>query len=206
MDSDLNEAARRLEQALQVHPDYVVALVNLGLVRVRQGQTDDGLALFHRAISLDPQRSKTHYWHARALGRAERYEEAFAASTRAAQLVPRSLVYRYQAGMDAQAVEEYALSVPHLKAVLTLDPQHQEARFGLGFAQQKLGHTDTAIQTYRTYLKGTPGNAQIWFNLGYALMDKGLHAQASEAFRETLRLRPSYTEARELLARCEERH
>ncbi|MEC9072548.1 MAG: tetratricopeptide repeat protein [Myxococcota bacterium] len=204
MSDDLPEAARFFESALELEPGYVVALVDLGLVRVHQGRTEEGLALFEQAIERAPQRSKTYYWQAHALAEAERYTEAMEASEKAARQVPRNLSYRHRAGMDAQAAGEYARSIPHLQAALALDPEHREARFALGFAFQKTGKNLAAIDTYRSYLKRTPDNAQVWFNLGYALMEQARCDEAVEAFRETLRLRPSYTEAGRLLKRCED--
>jgi len=48
------EATQYLEQAIELQPDYVDALVNLGIVRAGQGATDVAGELFQRAVDADP--------------------------------------------------------------------------------------------------------------------------------------------------------
>lgn len=51
---DPAEATQRLEQAIELQPDYVDALVNLGIVRAGQGAADAAGDLFQRAVDADP--------------------------------------------------------------------------------------------------------------------------------------------------------
>ncbi len=51
---DASEAVRHLEQAVELQPDYVDALVNLGIVRAGQGETEAAGDLFQRAVDAGP--------------------------------------------------------------------------------------------------------------------------------------------------------
>ena len=48
------EAVQHLERAVELEPDYVDALVNLGIVQAGGGDVEAGGALFQRAVDADP--------------------------------------------------------------------------------------------------------------------------------------------------------
>ena len=50
----LREAAHSYELALQLHPQYVAAMVNLSGIRVTQGRIDEALPLLNRALQIAP--------------------------------------------------------------------------------------------------------------------------------------------------------
>jgi tetratricopeptide (TPR) repeat protein len=51
---ELERARAELEAAVRIHPRYAVALANLGKLRVETGSVDEGVALYRRALAIDP--------------------------------------------------------------------------------------------------------------------------------------------------------
>ena len=111
----------------------------------------------------------------------------------------------YAEGQAAQWRGEYARSLELLLEVERASPDLYLARFLIGFALQKLGRDQEAVEQYRAFLPGHPDHAQAHFNLGYALMQLGNYRDASASFERTLALQPEYREVHLHLGRCLEK-
>ena len=202
MSRDPKRAASLFLESLRLSPGYILANVNLGLVRIALGHPDEGVRLLRTAVQQAPERAQSWYWLAVGLGRAGRAAEAAPASDRAAALAPANSRYRYQAGLDAQSAGDFAASLRHLDVVARLAPDTPDLGFARGFALQKLGREEEAIAVYRAFLARRPEHPQAWFNLGYALMVLGRCSEAVPTFERTVRLQPGYAEARRWAREC----
>jgi tetratricopeptide (TPR) repeat protein len=85
---------------------------------------------------------------------------------------------------------------------LRYDPGYRDSLFLLGFAHQKAGLRDRAIEEYGRFLRARPNHFQAQFNLAYALMKNGDCDAAVPRFIRVLELRPGYTETHQHLATC----
>ena len=70
------EAERFYARAIQLYPNHVLALNNLGIVACRQGKFSEGILYFQRALKIDPRLAKSHSNLAVALYSAGRLDEA----------------------------------------------------------------------------------------------------------------------------------
>jgi tetratricopeptide (TPR) repeat protein len=73
---------------------------------------------------------------------------------------------------------------------LTTHPRDANAHFELGQLYALDGHTDSAIQAYRTVVEITPDHETAHFNLGLLYHGAGQFGEAVSSFREVLRLNP----------------
>ncbi len=191
-----------LEEALRLSPNFVLAHVNLGLLLIDLGQTQEGLEEVRRAVRLSPRWAQTHYWLARAYARLGRYQDAATASATAAELDPRNLSYQYQAAMDAQRVGNYEGALQRVAAVERIRPDYEETQFIKGFALQMMGRLDGAIPALQRFLASHPGHVQAEFDLGHALMTSKRCAEAVPHFEKVLALKPDYAAAHLHLSTC----
>jgi Tfp pilus assembly protein PilF len=122
------DAVRHLEQAIELQPDYVDALVNLGIVRAGRGDAEAAGTLFQRAVDADPD-------HANALSNLGTYhlqrgafQEAVTVLTHAAAAAPgradvvAGLAAAYLQLGNAVEARRYA------RQALALDPRQPTAR------------------------------------------------------------------------------
>lgn len=129
---DVAEAVQHLEEAVTLQPDYVDALVNLGIVRAGAGDAEAAGDLFQRAVDAEPD-------NANALSNLGTYhlqrgafEEAVAVLGRAATVAPgradvaANLAAAYFQVGDADSARRFA------QQALTLDPGQPMARQVLG--------------------------------------------------------------------------
>ena len=195
-------AEKHYREALRLTPTNIWSHIGLGMLHIRQGQSEEGLAQVRRATELSPDWAVTHYWLSRALTKVGSKEEAAQESRRAWQLDPRSLLYAYQVAQDARAVQDYAASLKALQRLHAQRASYRESLFLEGFALQMLGRNQEAIASYRTFLQEQPKHVQTRFNLAYALMKESQYREAVQEFQQTLQLRPSYREVHLHLSTC----
>lgn len=87
----LEQAAQRYTQALELHPTHVGALNGLAVIHAQAGRTEEALALFARAMQLAPQAAHLHNNMGYALMRAGRLDEAGVRLRQAQALDPASV-------------------------------------------------------------------------------------------------------------------
>ncbi len=86
--------------------------------------------------------------------------------------------------------------------VLERDPNYSNVHFVRGFSQQMTGQQVEAITSYGIYLRTTPDDAQVWFNLGFAQMETEAFAAAVESYQQALAHGISGRDVHHYLASC----
>lgn len=196
---------KHLQEALRINPNYIVANINLGLLLIDQGQTEEGIEYCRKAVALNPRRGQSHYWLSHAYSKLGMIQEAAEASARSAQLDRRNLKYQYKAALDAQRTGDYSASLQYLRVIEQSQPDHEETLFLKGFALQMTGELSGAIESYRAFLAQHANHSQAQFNVGHALMTLGKYGEAIQHFERTLYLKPDYAEVHLHLATCSEK-
>ena len=156
---------------------------------------ESALAIFDRAVSLDPQYAEAHRNRGMVLDHLGRYEEAIAAFDKALRLNPQdaeayfSKAYSLaETGRDEEAIAVY-------DAGLSLDQQDASAFYNKGNSLLALGRVAEAIASYDDALRINPQHAKSYNNKGYSLAKLDRREEALAAYDEALRLNPGYSEA-----------
>ena len=130
--SDAAAAIPLLREAIEAHPGFVDAYMELGRALLDSG-SDPAAAIqqFRTALNLDPERADAHYYAGLALRKkgdlAHAFEELKAAATMApcrVEMIRALATAAVDAGNRAEAVRE-------LRRVLAWDPQDQNASAAL---------------------------------------------------------------------------
>ncbi len=196
---------QRLEEALRLAPNYIIAHIDMGLVLIKLGDTEGGLKHLQTAVSLDSRQPGSHYWLADAYRTLGKKQEAALESAEAARLDPRNLKYQLQAAIDASNIGDFAGALRHVAPVIEQEPERGEAQFIVGFARQMTGDTKGALAPYTEFLRRNPRHSQAHFNLALALIAQGQYRQAIEHLEQTLALKPDYRAVHLHLATCYEK-
>jgi tetratricopeptide (TPR) repeat protein len=94
----LNEAVEVLRRAVELKPDFALALSNLGHLLMLTGRVEEGEIASRRAVELEPANSTFVSNLACVLGSRHRYEEALAVTRRAIELDSGNHLAHAQAG------------------------------------------------------------------------------------------------------------
>ena len=75
------------------------------------------------------------------------------------------------------------------------DPRNENRFAGLAFCNQSLGDLETAIDNYKKALKIKPDYAEVYVNMGSALMGRGDLEAALDSYKQAIKIKPNYAEA-----------
>jgi tetratricopeptide (TPR) repeat protein len=85
---------------------------------------------------------------------------------------------------------DFATAESLLKKALDRDPKNHLAWFDLGFVQNKLGHTDDSIHSYRQAVAAKPDVFESNLNLGL-MLTRGNSPEAEQFLRAATKLKPT---------------
>ena len=203
---DAVEATRAYERALALDPGHVDALCNLGKMRsdaVRaEGPSDAAVALWTRALEIDPLHRMARVNLALDLHRRGRFDAATVHWDELLRRHPADPEVLYNAGVTRAHRGEVPVAADLYQACLERAPDHVEARINLAALYHKHGTPRDAVEHYRRALDslrrvgpalgedGDPADAEVMIhgNLGVALTQLGEGDEAVAAHAAGLRI------------------
>jgi tetratricopeptide (TPR) repeat protein len=188
--------------AVEVAPTSAVMHTSLGVVLDRQGETDEAVQHYRRALVLDPQFPAAHTNLGIVLYKHGKVDEALRYYREALRLEPDSAKAHNNLGVALQARDRRGQqdshdvndgldeAIEHYRRSLEIDPGFAEAHNNLAFALQRLGKLDEAIHHYREALRVLPAVASIHAHLAGALYAKHMVDEAIGHYRLAVQLGP----------------
>lgn len=134
-----------LQKALGLDPNLAMANASLGMLRVRQGKSDEARKSLERAVAASSQNYLIHYYYAYALSR--------------------------EGNLDMQTVLGFAPETAtkmrsELKRAIELRPDFPESYSLLAFVNLVTNHElDETVQLLKRALAGSPGSNELVFML-----------------------------------------
>ena len=190
----LTEAEPHFVEAVRIFPGFAEALVNLGLVREKQGRLAEAADCYQRALGIRAT-ALGHYNFANLLVRRSELQAAESHYRAALQLDPELApawqnlgVVEARQGKVIEAEQAYATAV-------RLRPGNADTHFSLGELLAGQQRWDEAIAQFKTALAAAPDDAEIHSHLASTLAAQGVFAEAAVHYSEACRLdarNPSY--------------
>lgn len=133
---DYAAAAARLAVVVGEHldaPGLREATVRLqyGVVLLRLGRTEDGVAQLRRAVELDPSNARAHHKLGAGLARLGLEAEALPWFERAVELAPAVAEHHWRLGEQYRRLGRRAPALASLERALELDPGYEPTRESL---------------------------------------------------------------------------
>jgi tetratricopeptide (TPR) repeat protein len=120
------------------------------------------------------------------LKKQQRHDDALAAQSQAARLLPEDTEVQYNHGNTLLQQGRFSDAELSYRRALANNPTYIQARYNLGIALQEQGKFDEAEINYRTTLASHPKFAQAHSNLGIVLSKQGRLTEAESSFRAAL--------------------
>ncbi|HSR68838.1 MAG TPA: tetratricopeptide repeat protein [Acidobacteriota bacterium] len=154
---NLKKAAKKLDKALEIYPQFAAAWNLRGAVYAGKGQLDDARAAFHKAIEHDPSAPSGHWSLAMLEIRQQEWFRASLATTRLLELAPDDPAVRFYHGLVCYYRGYWEAAELHLSQVA--DGPHVDAfplsRFFLANSHAQQGDFDLASEHFRGFLRGS---------------------------------------------------
>ena len=185
---------------LATDEDAWAAHNNLGGFLVEQGQADEALAHFRRAVELQPGFAKAQYNLGAALREKGQMDEAIVHLQTAVDIQPNYVEARNSLARALGQKGEWDGAMEHLERSLAIDPDQAEAHNNLANVLWQKGRLGQAAAEYEKALALHPDYAAAHFNLGEVLREAGEIREAIAHYRRALEIRPDFAPALDSLA------
>lgn len=121
--NDKHSAALCFERALQIDPNHVASLNNLANITLTRDLLQ-AIALYRRALALNPDAAFAAYNLAQALNENNSFDEALTLYLRTIALDPRHLPAHHKLGVLLEQRGQFAAALEHYLTIQRLDPRH----------------------------------------------------------------------------------
>jgi len=176
-------------------------LVELALVRHRDGQLDDAAQLYDEALRIAPDHAGA--LHRLGLIRAGqgRLDDALKLLRRAVRRTPDAADARNDLGAVLKLLGRPKAAIVAFEAAIAVAPGFAKAHYNLGGTLRGLGRIEPAIAAFRAALAADPDLVQAHHDLGAALTGAGRVDEALPHLERAAALEPANATARFNLAR-----
>ena len=154
---DLETAAQRFKESVQLAPDFAAAHAALGTIYLAQGQTQSALEAANAALALEPENKgalRTKFNSQHALGDAAGAAETLALMAQSDSIGTAEAFYSQ--GKQAFDTGQIDLATEALSNAVELNPLHADAHYTLGLCLFNSGETAKAKSHLETFLDLAP--------------------------------------------------
>jgi Flp pilus assembly protein TadD len=190
-------------EVLQKEPENLCALDGLGVLLCRDGQTEQGIVLFERALHLLRKESQPNPpWEASILfhlGLSYRtlglQHEALKVFTESAALIPSNNDLVLHLGQLYFELEQYPQAAEQFRTLTTLQPDDVSAWLTLGFILSTMDRYDEAAEALRTAEMIDPASPEICLYLAEALRKSERYGESLPHYQRMLQVGAEYPQA-----------
>lgn len=163
-----DEAIVHFENALEVDPNFPLALLNMGVTRQKQGRTTEAITFYERTIKIAPNIPQAHIGLGLGLAAQKKFEAAEEELREAARLNPADADSRTNLGLVLAQLGKISEGIDTLREALRLDPNSAEAHNNLGIVLFATGKTRESIPEFQEALRLNPSLESASKNLQQA--------------------------------------
>ncbi|MBI5762410.1 MAG: tetratricopeptide repeat protein [Planctomycetes bacterium] len=195
-----DEAVMLLRRAIEIRPNYEIALDNLGMMLLKENRTDEAFDLFRRATEANPYYASAQRNYGRMLCERGQLDEGIR-HIEAAILIRPHAFESYEDLANAQfRLGRIADAISNYRRVLERNPDYPLGACNLASALTAIGQFDDAVKLLDAAIQRAPDSAQTHYTLGTIRMAQNRAPDAIAAFRAALKHQPNFPPAHTNLA------
>ena len=181
--------------AIACTADNYMATSNLGNALLKNGQLDEAMSTYRKAMELNPDYAVPYYNMGLALFQKGDVDGAIASYEKSIAKDPDYADPENNLGnalMQKGAVDE---AIAHYHRAAELKPGLAEVQYNLGGALMQKGAMEDAVASYQKALEIQPGYAEAECKLGDVFLRGGRADQAIAHYQRAIEMRPGFAEA-----------
>jgi tetratricopeptide (TPR) repeat protein len=207
VDKDPKIATKILEQALQIDPRFVNALVTLGICEMSREDWNAAERALVRALAIRPNEALALNELAYVYGAQDKYEIGLRYARRSTDANPGNLrawnmrgllareLAKATAGTESERAELLKEAINAYSKALDLDPRNVSAYVERSTLNRLTGHLQQAGEDARNAVMFGPERTFAWNALGRFQAEAGFHDKAAETFAKVIELDPTFDTA-----------
>jgi tetratricopeptide (TPR) repeat protein len=153
LQGDIKGAEAAFLKVTQMEPGYADGWVNVARARIQEGNMAAAAEMLEKALAINPNLAKSHFFLAVTLKSQGRYDEATRHLQIASGQYPRDRVVLNTIGRVLFLQRKYTEAVAALQRVLSVDPEDLQAHYNLMLCYQGLGNATEAERERKLYLR-----------------------------------------------------
>ncbi len=153
-----------------------------------------GVALWQKAVALDPNDQALRARLGMALLQLKQYPEALQTLEQAAAQNPRDALIAREAARAAFHLDRVDVAANYLQTAVVLNPGDAEARYMFGQVRERQGQPEAALQFYRQAARVDPSEGRYLAAAAQVLDASGKRAEALDVMHSALQLTPDSAE------------
>lgn len=193
--NDFATAVREFQEVTKAMPESAEMQSNLGVALYFNHQLPEAIAVFRKAMTLNPSLLAPHLFSGLAWQRLSNPDAAAPQLEKAVSINPSDVIAHTWLGYAYLSQSRYEDAVKQFQTVCKLDPNNIDAWYALGQAYLQIGK-----QATRRLLAVGPDNGRVWQLAGEQFALQGNKPRALNAYEEALKRRPDIAELRPLIA------
>jgi tetratricopeptide (TPR) repeat protein len=183
-----------LQRVCMLAPGNALYRINLGVSYLKAGNAAEALQHFDRAVALAPEMYETHFHRGLALKELQRWEEAAASFSRAAEIQPGPPAFTNR-GLMLSELRRFDEALEDFRRALESEPDNPMLLSNCGMALVHLGRHAEAAETIGRAAALAPEDGGLHYNHGDPLMFLGRLEEALECYDRAIALRPDMANA-----------
>lgn len=195
---DFAGAQRAYESALQLNPDSVEALANLGTVLVHQGKLGEAIGSYTKALAINRNLAAVRFQLAFAYFQTGQFDAARRELTQVLDAQPENSKARHLLGLTLLKLDRPFEGIAALEQVVQADAGNRQASYTLASAYITFGQAEKA-EPIAEQLRDDR-SAEARYIVGSVYVSKSLHPQAITELTRAIELNPKLQGARTQLA------
>jgi tetratricopeptide (TPR) repeat protein len=176
---DYRHAIEEFQKAVELKPDFVPSLVNLGIAYYYDTNYREAAVQLQAALKIDPREPHAHFILGLLNSKEYRKDEALKEFQQVIEQYPDDTATNYNLGLTLMRDKDYAGAVQYFERVLKAEPRHLSAMYNLGMALMRAGRREEAqkVMAQLRDLKGDEGGSPTGA-MGTQYFDEGRFAVA----------------------------
>lgn len=197
------EAIEYFKRALELKPDYDLALINMSNAYRELGQDEAAQAGYEHYLRVDPKNAWVHYQLGEICLDRNDLECADARFSKALEIDPKVASARNALGALAFRRGDVATAERQIRAALAEKPDVRLAHFNLALLAEAAGDTATASREYGRELELHESAFRAAFNLARLHQREDRHQEALALFERAITINPRFAEGHYYLAKAQ---
>jgi len=168
---------------------------SLGYYLGQQGNLDQAILQYERALKLEPDRATTHLNYGAMLQKYGRLRAAAAQYMEALRINPGHAGAHNNLGVILAGMKNLDDAVSHYQWALSENPDFAQAHYNLAMVLEQQGRFRDAMHHYEQALSAQPLDPQIHYRLGMVQQRLGKMDKAVSCYQQALQLKPDFARA-----------
>jgi len=176
-------------------PNNFEALTNLGTIELQLGNSEAGVKLLKKSISINPNQPSAISNLGNSLLEAGFYKDAISYYDKTILINSNFVSAYFNKGKALTKLNDFDNAITCYNKAIEINPNYLMAHINLGFVLNELKRYDEAICHYNFAIELEPNFSEAYFSRGVSLDKQNYYDDALASYDRAIQLKPEYAEA-----------